>query len=178
MTSVYILIKREANFNVLKFLLIIPLLVYFNAYIMYSLFDYYISFTLVLLLYLDIKIDKIILYIIFCLLISVAFFIKMGTGILNIAMVFIYLIYSLFFISRNFFVKRAVISLSIPILIFTIYYTYNPSIKDLFLFIRGSLEISSGYIYAMSVKPNNYILVVFGYIFALIYLALFIYYYS
>lgn len=88
-TSVYILIKREANFNVLKFLLIIPLLVYFNAYIMYSLFDYYISFTSILLLYLDIKIDKIILYIIFCLLISVAFFIKMGTGILNIAMVFI-----------------------------------------------------------------------------------------
>ena len=145
---------------------------------MYSLFDYYISFTSILLLYLDIKIDKIILYIIFCLLISVAFFIKMGTGILNIAMVFIQLIYSLFFISRNFFIKRAVISLSIPILIFIIYYVYNPNINDLFLFIKGSLEISSGYIYAMSVKPNNYILVVFGYIFALIYLALFIYYYS
>lgn len=176
-TSVYILIKREANLNVLKFLLIIPLLVYFNAYIMYSLFDYYISFTLILLLYLDIKIDKIILYIIFCLLISVAFFIKMGTGILNILTVFIYLSYSLFFINKKFFIKRALISLSIPILIFIIYYVYNPNINDSFLFIKGSLEISSGYIYAMSVKPNNYILVVFGYIFALIYLALFIYYY-
>ena len=176
-TSVYILIKRELNFNILKIFLIIPLLVYFNAYIMYSLFDYYISFTLILLLYLDIKIDKIILYIIFCLLISVAFFIKMGTGILNILTVFIYLSYSLFFINKKFFIKRALISLSIPILIFIIYYIYNPNINDLFLFIKGSLEISSGYIYAMSVKPNNYILVVFGYIFALIYLALFIYYY-
>ena len=177
-SSVYILIKRELNFNILKIFLIIPLLVYFNAYIMYSLFDYYISFTLILLLYLDIKIDKIILYIIFCLLISVAFFIKMGTGILNILTVFIYLSYSLFFINKKFFIKRALISLSIPILIFIIYYIYNPNINDLFLFIKGSLEISSGYIYAMSVKPNNYILVVFGYIFALIYLALFIYYYS
>ena len=175
--SVYLLIKQEYDFNIFKIFLIIPSLIYFNAYIMYDLFDYYISFTLILLLYLDIKIDKIILYIIFCLLVSVAFFIKMGTAILNIATVFIYLGFSLFFINKKFFIKRIIISISIPILVFIIYYIYNPNIKYLFLFIKGSLEISSGYIYAMSFTPNNYIWVVFGYIFALIYSVLFIYYY-
>ena len=176
--SVYYLIKRYTNFDIFKIFIIIPLLVYFNAYIMYGLFDYYISFTLVLLLYLDIKIDNLYLYIIFCILISIAFFIKMGTAILNIAMIFVYLIYSLFFINKKFFVKRAIISLFLPILIFIIYYIYNPSIKDLFLFIKGSLEISSGYIYAMSAGHNNYIFVVIGaYIFALIYAILLIYYF-
>lgn len=102
----------------------------------------------------------------------------MGTAILNILTVFIiYIAYSLFFLNKKFFIKRALISLSIPILIFIIYYVYNPNIIDLLLFIEGSLEISSGYIYAMSVKPNNYICLFFGYIFALIYLILFIFYY-
>lgn len=181
--SLYFLIKDlNATIN-RKIIAIMIFLVYFSPYIMYFLFDYYLSFTIVLLLLLDIKYNNYMSYILSCIFIVISFFIKLSSGILNFGILFTYLFSLLIYKDRKLLINRTIISLIIPILIFLLYMIYNPNISDFFTYVKGSLDISSGYIYAMGVADEGgfgyyaSIITILAYSFAIIYSILIIYYF-
>ncbi|MEI0568066.1 hypothetical protein [Brachyspira pulli] len=176
----YLLIKEDNIKLHNMFMSIIIFLLYFSSYKVYGLFDYYISFTIVLLLLLDIKYNNNILYILACIFIIISFFIKLSSGILNFAILFTYFFSLFFYKEKKIFINRTIISLIIPILIFVLYIIYNPSVSDFFQYIKSALEISSGYIYSMSI-PYSWniptIALILSYIFVLIYVFFVVFYF-
>ncbi|MEI0567382.1 hypothetical protein R4J02_10835, partial [Brachyspira pulli] len=178
--SLYFLIK-DSNVKINNMIVsLIIVTTYFSISLVHSLFDYYVSFTIVLLLLLDIKYNNYMSYILSCIFIVISFFIKLSSGILNLGVLFTYLFSLIFYKNKKIFINRTIASLIIPILIFISYILYNPSISDFFKYIKSALEISSAYMYAMNVPYNwniSIIALISAYIFAIIYVFLIIYYF-
>ncbi|MCZ9877175.1 hypothetical protein OFP88_14155 [Brachyspira hyodysenteriae] len=145
------LIEKYDNLNIM--FLIMPFLYYFSLGIFYSLFDYYISFLIAILLIIDSKSNyKYIPYIIAGILMAIAFFIKVSSGLLNVSMLIIYLVYVSIYRDKKSIVNYSVILLFSLILIPVIYLIYNRNILDFYNYFKSSIEISSGLIYSMSVE--------------------------
>ncbi|ANN63728.1 hypothetical protein SZ47_04735 [Brachyspira hyodysenteriae] len=174
--AIYKLIEKYDNLNIM--FLIMPFLYYFSLGIFYSLFDYYISFLIAILLIIDSKSNyKYIPYIIAGILMAIAFFIKVSSGLLNVSMLIIYLVYVIIYRDKKSIINYSVILLFSLILIPVIYLIYNRNILDFYNYFKSSIEISSGYIYSMSVESKKWYNILIGYIFAIIYVYLIIYYF-
>ena len=179
--ALYLLIKDRDIKIYNLFIVLIMLLIYSTSFVLYGLFDYYVSFTIVLLLLVDVEYKNIIYCLLAYLLIILLFFMKLSSGILNFGILFTYLFSIFTYKDKKTFINRTLLSLIIPILIILLYMIYNPNISDFFKYIKGAMEISSGYIYSMSfpytIFFTNTLPIIFCYIFAIIYFVLIIYYY-
>ena len=88
------------------------------------------------------------------LLSSLLFFIKFSAALSAFSALFTYMIISALAEKKD-FIHCAWLFLLLPVLCIGGYLLYNPSIDNLFLYLRSAWEISSGYSSAMSLAQNN-----------------------
>ena len=114
-------------------------------------------------------------YMVNCVLVVVFFYIKFSLAINVLSAV-------LTFQAINIFTKRIdnkyllICTGLIPVLFIVSFLTYNPSISGLVLYVRGAIEISSGYNVAMSLFPKLYdfaLAIIVAYLWLLLFILLF-----
>ena len=97
-------------------------------------------------------------------------FVKFNSGVANLALLFIFNIIAIFARRDKIFQYVAGI-IAVPILFLVAWLIYNPSFSELYFYIKGASEISTGYISAMSVSFYvPFIPMVLGYTCIFIYL--------
>lgn len=136
--------------------------------------DYFTGFLILFLLCFSLKLSTWLpCFLLAVLLTSALFFMKFTSALLALSAVLLFS-FTLIFIDR----KRGILQLSLSILLIPLLFTawyllYNPSLTDMFSYIKGSFEISSAYSVSMSL-PGKWYEIYFASIFIVAYIYLII----
>ena len=131
--------------------------------------EYIYSFINLSLIVLCYRTEKIKFFVIASIMSVAAMFLKFNLAVTCFLLLMIFT-FTTFIDGNKNKIKYFVIICLIPIVSCICYLIYNPSIDELLYYVKGALDISSGYNYAMSITANDFGLI--NRIFTLMYLSL------